>query len=429
MNEFDKIYGYENEKQEMLRLCDVLRNRAKYEALGIALPKAILLYGEPGLGKTLMAKAFIAATGRKVFHCKKNKSNGEFVNEIKETFENAIKDAPSIIFFDDMDKFAEDNLQRDCNKEEFVAIQTGLEDIDDADVFVIATANDIYYLPDSLMREGRFGKQIEFSNPSFEDSVKIIEHFLSSKQISDEIHAESLAHILQGHSCAMLEDVINEAGIYAAFANRNKISYEDIKYAISRVMLKRKNKQKIDDNTKWRIAYHEAGHAVAHILANRIIGCLAIGKCGKDGLGIGICCTSNQTDQYTQRTLKDAENRVLAALAGRASVEIKFGEIDLGVGKDFESAMEEISDNLERLATNGFEYIYWQDKYWNAQAIHQLDKNQDKKIRLIEEHYNRTKILLLQNKSLLDRLAQELFRKEVLLYDEICAITKEYAID
>ena len=103
MNEFDKIFGYENEKQEMRRLCDVLCNRAKYETLGITLPKAILLYGEPGLGKTLMAKAFIAETGRKVFHCKKNNSNGEFVAEIKSTFENAIKDAPSIIFFDDMD--------------------------------------------------------------------------------------------------------------------------------------------------------------------------------------------------------------------------------------------------------------------------------------------------------------------------------------
>lgn len=95
MNEFYKIFGYENEKQEMLRLCDVLCRREKYEALGITLPKAILLYGEPGLGKTLMAKAFIAETGRKVFNCKKNKSNGEFVNEIKTTFENAIKEAPS----------------------------------------------------------------------------------------------------------------------------------------------------------------------------------------------------------------------------------------------------------------------------------------------------------------------------------------------
>lgn len=99
MNEFDKIFGYEKEKAEMSRLCDALRNRKRYESLGITLPKAILLYGEPGLGKTLMAKAFIAQSNRKIFHCKKNRSNGEFVEEIKITFENAIKDAPSIIIF------------------------------------------------------------------------------------------------------------------------------------------------------------------------------------------------------------------------------------------------------------------------------------------------------------------------------------------
>ena len=426
MNNFDRVIGYAKEKEELLRLCDVLKNSAKYTRLGVKIPKAILLYGEPGLGKTLMAKAFIAETGRKVFQCKKNKSNGEFVAEIKSTFENAIKDAPSIIFFDDMDKFAEDNLQQNCNKEEFVAIQTGLEDIVDQDVFVIATANDIYYLPDSLMREGRFGKQIEFTAPTFTDSVKIIQHFLAGKQISDEISAQSLAHILSGHSCAMLENVINEAGIYAAFANRDKITYDDIKYAISHIMLKRSNSQEMDERTKWRVSYHEAGHAIVHLLNHRDIGCLAIGKFGKDGLVMGACCISNPT---VRCTYQDSENYIMSLLAGRASVEIQFGEIDQGAIKDLQSAMNEIEDNLERLATNGFEYLYLRDRYSSAQSVNQLDKNQDKKVRLIEEYYNRTKMFLLQNKLLLDKLAQELYHKEVLLYDEICAITKEYTID
>ena len=94
MNNFDRVIGYAKEKEELLRLCDVLKNSAKYTRLGVKIPKAILLYGEPGLGKTLMAKAFIAETGRKVFHCKKNKSNGEFVAEIKSTFENAMTRHP-----------------------------------------------------------------------------------------------------------------------------------------------------------------------------------------------------------------------------------------------------------------------------------------------------------------------------------------------
>lgn len=98
MDQFDKVIGYEREKEELRRLCDVLKNREKYLRLGVKIPKAILLYGAPGLGKTLMAKVMIAETGRAVFHCKKNKPNGEFVNDIKQTFENAIREAPSIIY-------------------------------------------------------------------------------------------------------------------------------------------------------------------------------------------------------------------------------------------------------------------------------------------------------------------------------------------
>ena len=171
MNEFDKIIGYESEKEELVRLCDTLKNRAKYEKLGMNMPQTLLLYGPPGVGKTLMAKAFIAESKRKVFYCKKDKSDGEFITAIKDTFAEAKKKAPSIIFFDDMDKFAEDNLNQNCNKEEFVAIQSGLEDIRGANVFVIATANDICNLPDSLLRAGRFGRQIHVEVPDYDDSV------------------------------------------------------------------------------------------------------------------------------------------------------------------------------------------------------------------------------------------------------------------
>ena len=423
MNSFDKIIGYAIEKEEMLRLCDVLKNNEKYLQLGVKSPKAVLLYGEPGLGKTLMAKAFIAETGRNVFHCKKNKSNGEFVNEIKKTFDDAVQNTPSIIFFDDMDKFAEDNLQQNCNKEEFVAIQTGLEEIVDKDVFVIATANDINYLPNSLMRDGRFGKQIEFTMPSFSDSVKIIEYFLKDKRISNEITAESLAHILYGNSCAVLESVINEAGIYAAYANQTEITYADVKRAVAKVVLKRYDLKDIDDNKRQRISYHEAGHAVLHLLSGKSIGILAIGKCGENGLGIGVCCPS---DVGLRFDFQESESEIISLLAGKASVEIQFGEIDLGTMKDLQAAMDEIEITMEFLAAHGFEFLYLNSRYCDAQSMRQLDKNQEKKVRLLEEFYNRAKTILLQNKQFLDKMAQELYEKEVLLYDEINIIAKEF---
>lgn len=423
MNAFDRIIGYASEKEEMMRLCDVLKNSDKYLKLGVKIPKAVLLYGEPGLGKTLMAKAFIAETGRQVFHCKKNKSNGGFVNEIKATFENAIKNAPSIIFFDDMDKFAEDNLQRNCNKEEFVSIQTGLEDIVDQDVFVIATANDILYLPDSLMREGRFGKQIKFSPPSFEDSVKIIQHFLSEKHMTVEVTAETLAFILSEKSCAMLESVINEAGIYAAYSGRRKIIRDDIKNAVSNVLLKRNSRQNIEDETKRRIAYHEAGHALLSILTKKSVGCLAIGECGQDGIGVGVCSCMPLS---ALPTLKELENKIMMLLAGKAAVEIKFGEIDVGAKKDLFAAMDMVSDLMENLAANGFEHLYLQDAYCAMQAMNQIDKNQEKKNRVLEALYIRTKTLLVENNDFFDELAQNLFEQGILLYDEINEMAKKH---
>lgn len=424
MNIFDNVIGYSYEKQELLRLCDVLRHREKYEALGITLPKAILLYGEPGLGKTLMAKAFIAETGRKVIHCKKNKSNGEFVDEIKKTFEEAISTAPSIIFFDDMDKFAEDNLQQNCNKEEFVAIQTGLEDIVNKDVFVIATANDIHNLPESLLRVGRFGKKIQFSAPSFEDSVKIISHYLASKKVSSEVKPESLAHILLGHSCAMLESVINEAGIYAAYSDSSEITLDNIRDAVSKVMIERIPLSN-SNPTKPMIAYHEAGHAVMQLLAHNSVGCVAIGKCGQNGLGVGICTLN-------KRQLVDYEefhNYILMLLAGKAGSELQFGTIDTGVERDIEEAMTVIRDNLQLSIMHGFEYCYTTYSFDHSQSYRQLDKIQEKAVRLLEEYYNEAKVLLIKHKNLLDAIANELIEKEILIYDDILSIVERYAID
>lgn len=425
MNEFDKIFGYESEKQELLRLCDVLRNRKKYEALGITLPKAILLYGEPGLGKTIMAKAFISATGRRVFHCKKNKTNGDFVNEIKSTFENAIKNEPSIIFFDDMDKFAEDNLQQNCNKEEFVTIQTGFEDIMDKDVFVIATANDIENLPESLLRVGRFGKKLRFSAPPLDDSIKIIRHYLASKKVSPSVKPESLAYILLGRSCAMLENVINEAGIYAAYNNSPEITMEHIREAISSVMIERVRLSE-NDKIKPMIAYHEAGHAVMYLLSRHDVGCLAIGKCGNDGLGVGIC-TAGSIGKLAP--YEEIHNYILMLLGGKAASELQFGITDTGVEKDVEEAMSLIKDNLQLSVLHGFEYCYTSLRYDNKQSYRQLDKNQEKAVQLLEEYYYEAKSLLLKHKDLLDEIANELLEKEILLYDDIIRIANKYTLD
>ncbi len=181
MSEFDKILGYENTKLELERLSDILKNPSKYKRLGVSIPSGLMLVGDPGLGKTLMAKCFIAESACKSFILRKDKPNGSFVEEIKKTFESAKADTPSIVFLDDMDKFAnEDDCHR--NAEEYVTIQSCIDECKGLGVFVIATVNEKYQLPDSLCRCGRFDKILNIDVSEEEDFCKIIEFYLSTKK-------------------------------------------------------------------------------------------------------------------------------------------------------------------------------------------------------------------------------------------------------
>ena len=137
MRELDRVIGYESIKQELYRIIDIVRNPEKYKKLGVSVPKGILLSGDPGIGKTLMAKCFIKETGLKVFIIRKDKPDGDFVDYIRETFEKAAKEAPSIVFLDDLDKFAnEDRMHLDA--EEYVAVQTCIDECKNQAVFVVA---------------------------------------------------------------------------------------------------------------------------------------------------------------------------------------------------------------------------------------------------------------------------------------------------
>lgn len=182
MNEFDKIIGYKDIKAELIRLCDVLKNNEKYKALGVTPIGGLLLNGDPGVGKTLMANCFIKESGRKAFVCRKNKPDGEFVNGIKNVFTEATENAPSIVFLDDMDKFAnEDNYHR--NAEEYVTVQSCIDEAKGKDVFVLATTNGTNNLPDSLLRAGRFDTVINVDAPKGEDAVEIVKYYLAQKEI------------------------------------------------------------------------------------------------------------------------------------------------------------------------------------------------------------------------------------------------------
>lgn len=414
MSAFDKIYGYEKEKKELIYICDMMNDPEKYRSFGVEIPKAILLHGDPGLGKTLMAKALIEESGRRSFACRKTRADGEFVDILKKTFDDAMENAPSIVFLDDMDKFAEDNLKSDSNKEEFVVIQSCLEDIKDKDVFVIATANDIYNLPNSLVRAGRFGKQLEFSLPPLDDSIKIVAHYLSGKKIAPDVDAEMIANILVGHSCAVLESVINEAGIYAAFEKSEYITKEHIVRAILRVVLRTVESEDLDEISMQKIAYHEAGHAVLAMYNKDKVGLVTIRRHGSTG---GIC--QSYGDEKSGMTYEKLKREIMEKVAGKAAVELRFGTVDMGAASDIDNAAYIARKSIESRCTEGFDYGYDISDYFDKQAYQRIDRITDKVYSLIQECYDNCIEILRRNKSLLDEIATKLLEKKTLLYEDL----------
>ena len=175
MNAFRKVIGYEQVKQELMQIADTLKNHEVYEALGVSSPRGLLLHGVPGVGKSLMAQCLIEESGREAFACRKTEPNGKFVGTIKEVFEKAAESAPSIVYLDDMDKFANDD-ERHRNSEEFVTVQSCIDELRGKEVFVLATANETRCLPDSLTRAGRFDRVIEVEAPEGKDAERIIGH-------------------------------------------------------------------------------------------------------------------------------------------------------------------------------------------------------------------------------------------------------------
>ncbi|MCF0135818.1 MAG: ATP-binding protein [Lachnospiraceae bacterium] len=235
---------------KLKQISDSLKNEEVYAALGVSAPKGLLLYGEPGVGKSLMANAIIEESGRQVFTCRKEKPNGDFINEIKETFDKAAENAPSIVYLDDMDKFTNGD-ENHPDAEEYVTVQSCIDRVKEKRVFVLATANNIRCLPNSLRRVGRFDRKIEVRAPRGEDAEKIIGHYLENKKYVDGMDARTIARIMNGRSCAEIEKYYRKAKeiislnidfvgmVAAALTQKHILSAVDINQIKSECTIKR----------------------------------------------------------------------------------------------------------------------------------------------------------------------------------------------
>ena len=422
MNPFDKIIGYEAIRRELERTADALKDAENYTRLGVSAPRGLLLYGEPGVGKTLMASCLMEASGRKTFVCRKDQPDGAFVNTIRKTFEQAAKEAPSIVFLDDMDKFA-NNDEDHLDSEEYVTVQSCIDKFRHTEVFVLATANYVGDLPESLIRPGRFDRVIEVNTPAGNDAVEIVRHYLKGKACVSDADARIIAGIMTRQSCAELETAINKAGLLAGFERSEIITMRhlllgcfDIVHDVSpdSILTERNDRKAI------RAAYHEAGHAlVSELLSPGSVSSLCLYE--KHGNVLGFTTYF----EHDRGEFSEELNAAIRSMGGRMATMQVFGTPDLGCSLDIGYAQHIISRMSGWNAVFGIDLIDY-----NQENSQELTSAQEKTVfSKIEACCGRAAQLIAENRGLLDALASELLKKGVLMADDVRRIMPHDMVD
>ncbi len=426
---FNRIIGYHDIKGELDQLGDILRCPEKYQQLGVKVPSGLMLYGRPGLGKSLMAECLIQASGRKCFICRKNLPNGEFVKKIKATFDEAAANAPAVVFLDDMDKFANGD-SRHPDSEEYVTVQACIDQVRGKDVFVVATANNLDNLPESLLRNGRFDREIEVKRPSKEDSAEIIRYYLSTKAVDKDLDIPLIARIVGNCSCATLENVLNEAGLRAAYADSETIKMEHFLEACLNVIFnvpgKRAAFKGVDEtalqdanNPYAVIAYHEAGHIVVSEALNPgnvTVACVYAQNGNKGGFAA-------YEDRETRYSLSKKKAEIMGGLGGLSGVEQKFGFRSVGGISDLSDAYEQMKHLVVDQCIFGMEYY---SDFRNSPEL--MAKQERRTTEELERLYQQAKTILAANMPLLDAVARELATKGVITAHDIAELEVQYGL-
>lgn len=437
MNPFDKIIGYQRVREELEQIADIMQNREAYRKLGVRQPSGLLLIGVPGVGKTLMANSLILAANVPTFICRKDKSDGAFVDHIRDIFKRAAEKAPSIIFLDDLDKFANSDYDH-SDADEFVTVQSCIDTFKEKDVFVLATVNDSEKLPRSLTRPGRFDRVLTIQPPTPKDAEEIIEHYLSAKEFVSKVDTSLLARIMNGRSCAQLETVINEAGIIAGRERETQISMEHILKACFKLVFcsdmpradlntdfdddyyedgyKNTGKTQSFSSQRKSVAYHEIGHAiVSDVLFPGSVTLVALTNGNEEVGGFTSFFPGNRLD------VQWLIGSVVTSLGGMAATEHFLGNVDICCSKDLSAAFHQVMELVTQNCAYGFSYKHFGYNTSNDQKA----KIETFCGSVVEKYYKKAQEILVKNQDYFHKLVNALLKKGYLTQPDIAAIREE----
>ncbi|MGC8728530.1 MAG: ATP-dependent zinc metalloprotease FtsH [Elusimicrobiales bacterium] len=437
---FKDVAGCDEAKEELADIVDYLKNPDKYKTLGGTLPKGVLLYGAPGTGKTLLAKAVAGEAGVSFFSA----SGSEFVEmfvgvgaaRVRDLFERAKKNAPAIIFVDELDavgrhRFAGIGGGHDEREQTLNQLLIELDGFEVKEgIILIAATNRPDVLDPALLRPGRFDRRINVPIPDIKGRTEILKVHAKKIKLSESVDLSVIAQRTPGFSGADLANIINEAAIIAAKKNKESVEFEELEEAIEKTIAGPQRRSRIiSEKEKKIIAYHEAGHALVAKLLKDTDPVHKISIIPR-GPALGYTLQLPQEDKYLT-SKSEILSKLSILLAGRASEEVVFGEITTGAGDDLSKAtayaqkmvMEfGMSEKIGPLSLRKDENevflgrdIVKQHNYSNETA-----KNIDDEIkRIVNDAYYKAKNILMENKLILDRIVEKLMEKETINGEEL----------
>jgi len=349
---FDDVAGVEESKEEVKEIVDFLKHPDRYLALGAKIPKGVLLVGPPGTGKTLLAKA-VAGEADVPFYSVSGSSFIEMfvgvgASRVRDLFDNAKKEAPAIVFIDEIDAIGKSraangqmggNDEREQTLNQLLAEMDGFSS-DKSPVIVLAATNRPEVLDAALLRPGRFDRQVLVDKPDFKGRVDILKVHVDGIKLSKDVDLEDIGRLTAGLAGADLANIINEAALLAGRANKSHVHHKDMVEAVERSIAGlEKKSRRINPEEKRIVSYHESGHA---LIAETTVGAKSVAKVsiiprGLAALGYTLN-TPEENKFLAQKHELIAEVDVL--LGGRAAEEIFIGEISTGAGNDLERATD-----------------------------------------------------------------------------------------
>ena len=441
---FQNVAGLEEEKEELREVVEFLKEPARFREMGARIPKGMILVGSPGTGKTLLAKAVAGEAGVLFYSI----SGSDFVEmyvgvgaaRVRDLFEEAKKNAPCIVFIDEIDAVARrrgtglggSHDEREQTLNQMLVEMDGFAD--NAGIIVMAATNRVDILDPAIMRPGRFDRKVTVGKPDVRAREEILTLHARNKKLAEDVDLHRVAQTTAGFTGADLENLMNEAAIAATVAKREEISRADIDFAFIKLGIGTEKRSKLISERDRRItAYHETGHAILfHLLKDvgpvHIISIIPTGE-GAAGYTMPL---PDREDQFVTRN--QLRHMMMAAMGGRIAEELVCDDITTGASQDIKQVTKiaramvmqyGMSDKIGMINydDNGDDVFLGYDiahaKNYGDAMLSSID-NEVK--RLVDECYEKARDIVLAHREVLEKSCALLLEKERLTGDEFRAL-------